>query len=221
MTRDGSFKRALRRQARAAGRSYTQALAARERTGVAARVGAWKKWKGLSGLAGHFERRYDVRVESITSLSQHGGGILKVNLRDCAAWVARVFAPAARSAELVRGDVEILKFLERHDFPAGRSDGGPSTRSPTPSPSTPLSASLEKGIAMSEAADQFRRRADAFERLIVAMPPDRWTAPSPCDEWTASDVVAHVVERVLDDPATSPDAADHIQCAAAPCPLLA
>ena len=47
---------------------------------------------------------------------------------------------------------------------------------------------------MTEAAAQYRRRADAFERLIVGTSPDRWTAPSPCDGWTASDVVAHVVD---------------------------
>lgn len=47
---------------------------------------------------------------------------------------------------------------------------------------------------MTEAAAQYRRRADAFERLVTGTPPDRWTAPSPCDGWTASDVVAHVVD---------------------------
>jgi uncharacterized protein (TIGR03086 family) len=45
-----------------------------------------------------------------------------------------------------------------------------------------------------EVAAQYRRRADAFERLVAATPPDRWGAPSPCDGWTASDVVAHVVD---------------------------
>lgn len=47
---------------------------------------------------------------------------------------------------------------------------------------------------MGEVAAQYRRRADAFERLVAATPPDRWGAPSPCDGWTASDVVAHVVD---------------------------
>ena len=47
---------------------------------------------------------------------------------------------------------------------------------------------------MSEAAEQYRRRADAFERLIAAVPPERWERPSPCQGWTARDAVAHVVD---------------------------
>ena len=46
----------------------------------------------------------------------------------------------------------------------------------------------------SEAGAQYRRRADAFERLIADTPPERWSAPSPCAGWTASDVVAHVTD---------------------------
>lgn len=46
---------------------------------------------------------------------------------------------------------------------------------------------------MTEALDTFRRRADAFERLISGTPPDRWDSPSPCAGWTARDVVDHVV----------------------------
>lgn len=47
---------------------------------------------------------------------------------------------------------------------------------------------------MSGAGDQYRRRADAFERLIASAPADRWSAPSPCAGWSASDVVAHVTD---------------------------
>jgi uncharacterized protein (TIGR03086 family) len=47
---------------------------------------------------------------------------------------------------------------------------------------------------MTDAAAEYRRRADAFERLVAGTPPDRWTSPSPCAGWTASDVVAHVVD---------------------------
>ncbi|MGH9278407.1 MAG: maleylpyruvate isomerase family mycothiol-dependent enzyme [Acidimicrobiales bacterium] len=55
---------------------------------------------------------------------------------------------------------------------------------------------------MTELADAYRRRADAFAALIEATPPERWTDPSPCDGWRAQDVVAHVVDhsaRVLRD----------------------
>jgi hypothetical protein len=84
MTNGGSFKRALRREARAAGLSYTQALARRERErdSVDRRVGAWSRWRRLDGLADHFWRTYQVRVAEVTTLSAHGGGIFKVDLAD-------------------------------------------------------------------------------------------------------------------------------------------
>ena len=45
-----------------------------------------------------------------------------------------------------------------------------------------------------EAAETYRRRAEAFEALIAGTPADRWSSPSPCDGWSARDVVAHVVD---------------------------
>ena len=45
-----------------------------------------------------------------------------------------------------------------------------------------------------EAAATYRRRAQAFEALIEGTPADRWSSPSPCDGWSARDVVAHVVD---------------------------
>jgi uncharacterized protein (TIGR03083 family) len=62
---------------------------------------------------------------------------------------------------------------------------------------------------VTEIAAQYRRRADAFERLVAGTPADRWASPSPCDGWTASDVVAHVVDfsaRVLRERAGVDDA---------------
>lgn len=47
---------------------------------------------------------------------------------------------------------------------------------------------------MTQAFDVYRRRADAFEALVIAAPSSRWTSPSPCEGWTARDVVAHVVD---------------------------
>ncbi|WP_188190765.1 TIGR03086 family metal-binding protein [Nonomuraea sp. SYSU D8015] len=46
----------------------------------------------------------------------------------------------------------------------------------------------------SEAADRYRRRADAFERKVVSVRPDQWSNPSPCEKWTARDVVRHIVD---------------------------
>jgi uncharacterized protein (TIGR03086 family) len=47
---------------------------------------------------------------------------------------------------------------------------------------------------MSEIAARYRRRADAFEAKVAAVTPDHWSDRSPCDEWTARDVVGHIID---------------------------
>jgi uncharacterized protein (TIGR03083 family) len=47
---------------------------------------------------------------------------------------------------------------------------------------------------MSEIADRYARLADAFATTIAAVPEERWSATSPCDGWTARDVVQHVCD---------------------------
>jgi uncharacterized protein (TIGR03086 family) len=47
---------------------------------------------------------------------------------------------------------------------------------------------------MSEISERYARLADEFAATIAGVPPDRWSAPSPCEGWTARDVVRHVVE---------------------------
>lgn len=46
---------------------------------------------------------------------------------------------------------------------------------------------------MSEVADRYTRLADAFEARVEAAADERWSDPSPCEGWSARDVVAHVV----------------------------
>ena len=46
---------------------------------------------------------------------------------------------------------------------------------------------------MSEVAARYRRRAEGFERTLLGVREDQWSAPSPCSEWSVRDVVAHVV----------------------------
>jgi uncharacterized protein (TIGR03086 family) len=46
---------------------------------------------------------------------------------------------------------------------------------------------------MSEISDRYARRAEAFVDKVAAVSDDQWSAPSPCEEWTARDVVEHVV----------------------------
>lgn len=77
---------------------------------------------------------------------------------------------------------------------------------------------------MEDIAARYRRLSDDFAAVIAAVPPERWASPSPCEGWTARDVVGHVVETqdmflglvgrglgdipaVADDPAAAWDAA--------------
>lgn len=43
-------------------------------------------------------------------------------------------------------------------------------------------------------ADRYRRRAQTFTETVTAVPADAWAKPSPCPDWTALDVVRHVVD---------------------------
>lgn len=47
---------------------------------------------------------------------------------------------------------------------------------------------------MNEIAERYRRLSDRFAARIAAVPADRWGAQTPCTEWTALDLVRHVVE---------------------------
>lgn len=46
---------------------------------------------------------------------------------------------------------------------------------------------------MSEIEDRYRAHADAFARKVAATAPDSWDNQSPCADWTARDVVGHIV----------------------------
>jgi uncharacterized protein (TIGR03086 family) len=48
---------------------------------------------------------------------------------------------------------------------------------------------------VTEIADRYRRRADAFLALVDGTPAEAWSRPSPCAGWLARDVVAHVVDH--------------------------
>ena len=47
---------------------------------------------------------------------------------------------------------------------------------------------------MTEISDRYRRLSGAFADRIAAVPDDGWDAPTPCEEWTARDLVGHVVQ---------------------------
>lgn len=46
---------------------------------------------------------------------------------------------------------------------------------------------------MSEISERFRKLVDGFTRRVEAVPEDKWSAQSPCEEWTARDVVEHMI----------------------------
>ena len=41
--------------------------------------------------------------------------------------------------------------------------------------------------------ERHRRACDGFARVANAVPPDRWTRPTPCAEWDARALVEHVI----------------------------
>lgn len=47
---------------------------------------------------------------------------------------------------------------------------------------------------MTDAQDRYRRVSKGFDDVVQSVTPDRWEAQSPCEQWTARDVVAHVVQ---------------------------
>ena len=48
---------------------------------------------------------------------------------------------------------------------------------------------------MSDVQDSYRLVSSGFGAAVRAVTPDQWGAQSPCEQWTARDVVAHVVEN--------------------------
>jgi uncharacterized protein (TIGR03086 family) len=46
---------------------------------------------------------------------------------------------------------------------------------------------------MSENSDKYRRAIDGLNAVVDAMPADKWSAPSPCPDWTAAHVIGHVI----------------------------
>lgn len=46
---------------------------------------------------------------------------------------------------------------------------------------------------MSESVERFELAAAGFDERVQAVAPEQWGAQSPCDDWKARDVVAHVV----------------------------
>ena len=127
MTKDGSFKKVVRRHAQENGQRYTEALTDLE--GVEGRL-AWRRWTndGRSGalhepiaerLLAHLRDHYGIDAVAATKVSQHNDHVFRVDRGDGDPWVARVFPPARPRAG-AEADAAILRFLERQHYPAER-----------------------------------------------------------------------------------------------------
>lgn len=49
-------------------------------------------------------------------------------------------------------------------------------------------------VSMSDISQRYRRLADTFTSYVSQVPDERWSNPSPCEGWTARDLVRHLVE---------------------------
>jgi uncharacterized protein (TIGR03086 family) len=49
---------------------------------------------------------------------------------------------------------------------------------------------------MDDHVAMFTAAVGAFDEKVRATPPDRWSAPSPCEGWTAADVLRHCIGNV-------------------------
>jgi hypothetical protein len=68
-------------------------------------------------LVAHLRDRYGIDAVRATQLSQHVGYVMRIDRHDGEPWVARAFPPA-RPVSGAEGDAAVLRFLERHGYPA-------------------------------------------------------------------------------------------------------
>jgi len=121
MTKQGSFKRAVRKRARESGQRYTEARAAMDQGTVPPPNDRRVEYAALKA---HLESRYGIRVTSMAGINfpswRERPCTVRVNREDGSSWVARVFSSPADKVSRVEGDADILRFLAAHEFPAER-----------------------------------------------------------------------------------------------------
>lgn len=114
MTKQGSFKKVVRRHALETGQRYTEALL--ELEGLGARM---HHEPVGDRLLAHLRDRYGIDAVAATRVSVHNTYVFRIDRSDGEAWIARAFPPARPRAG-AEGDAAILRFLERQDYPAER-----------------------------------------------------------------------------------------------------
>ncbi|MGZ0145662.1 phosphotransferase enzyme family protein [Kribbella sp. WER1] len=130
MTKQSSFKRAVRERARATGQRYTQARADLELANRQEFVRS--RPFDQAALRAHLEEYYGIGITSILPIDDdpatrprdswpgHYPWTLVVKHADGQQWIARIFSSSADRVSRVREDAEILQYLAAHDFPAER-----------------------------------------------------------------------------------------------------
>ena len=114
MTRDSSFKEVVRRHGEQTGQRYTEAL-----MDIAGRRARMDHEPVGERLLVHLRDRYGIDAVAATRLSVHKTYVFRIDRSDGEPWVARAFPPG-RPRVGVEGDAAILRFLERHGYPAER-----------------------------------------------------------------------------------------------------
>src|SRR4051794_33269978 len=114
MTKDGSFKKVVRRHAVETGQRYTEALTDLE--DLEARM---FHHPVAERLVVHLRDQYGIGAVTATQVSVHRADVFRVEPSDGDPWIARAFPPA-RPRSGAEGDADILRFLARHDYPAER-----------------------------------------------------------------------------------------------------
>ena len=157
MTKEASFKKVVRRHAQETGQRYTEALTDLE--GLGARM---DHEPVAERLLAHLGDRYGIDPVAATKLSVHKTYVFRIDRRDGDPWVARAFPPARPRAG-VEGDAAILRFLERHGYPAERLavddpvsdfDG-----------SAVLVTRLVEGVQLPDGVEKFAMMGDLLGRL--------------------------------------------------------
>ncbi len=157
MTKDSSFKNVVRRHARNTGQRYTESLA--DLQGLGERL---HHEPASERLLAHLRARYDIEPLAASKLSTHKSYVFRIDRRDGDPWVARAFPPARPTAG-VEGDAAILRFLERHDYPAERLavDDAVSDFEG----SSVLVTRFIEGTQLPDAAEKFAAMGDLLGRL--------------------------------------------------------
>lgn len=114
MTKDGSFKKAVRRHAEETGQRYTEAL-----TDLEGIEGRMFHRPDAERLVDHLRARYGIDALSATQVSRHRADVFRIDRNDGDPWIARAFPPGRPRAG-AEGDAAVLRFLTRHGYPAER-----------------------------------------------------------------------------------------------------